>query len=368
MFGAKGDGKTDDTAAFQKAVNSGYDVFVPTSHHESYLITNTIQITNKQCKRIFSETINRMGTSGIIADFSNCPDPKTTPLFDVHIQLFRLAGLRFFGRAGEHRIGLFLKARDEDLCDYDIRIEQCSVKNFYRILSVTGRGCEIYNSTITSSNYLGDFYWIDEKDSNNNHPAMYDQRAICIKNCRIHNMSSAFLIIRSGHAYGLHFEGNTVDNGTGFLVRAYDQAWGWNISGNVIQGIKGEFPFMDFRKGMQNCVITGNTFISDTGYWVGSEKTVNSWIKSAGSTRSSIISNNVFKNSEGEFMAFSNIQGTCINGNAMHNVRESTLPAIRITNNCHKNSFVGNTFISNANNKLLSKTPPSDNAVTGNYP
>ena len=371
MFGAKADGITDDTNAFQMAVDSGYDVFVPTAMGETYLITRPIVITNPQCKRIYAEPICRVTSSSgiIIADFRSAPEPRETCLFDVHTQLFHICGIRFLCEADDHRVGLFLNAMDEDVCDYDIQIVHCSIKNFYRVANFMGRGFEIVSSHVGSCNHLANLYWDDAKDTNDNHPACYDQRGINVKNCRLHNIASSFFTVRSGHAYGLHFQGNTVDNGKGYLVRAYDQAYGWNISGNVIQGIKGDFDFMDFRKGMRDCVITGNTFISDIGYWVGTESTVNSWLKCSGDTIACIVSNNVFKNSDGGFMSFKNLTGSSIVGNAMHNTTKSADPAFKVSGTFKNNSIVGNTVSgSNSPGMLLDEVSNlvGENAVIGN--
>ena len=369
MFGAKADGITDDTEAFQKAVDSGYDVYIPSAQNEKYLITNTIKITNSGCKRIFSEPICRMVSTGLIrVDFRNAENPRETSLFEVHTELLHIGGIKFYCEADDHRVGTFINAMDEDVCDYDIRIEHCSIKNFYKVAKFTGRGFEIVDSHVGSCNYLADLYWDDEKDSNDNHPACYDQRGINIKNCRLHNIASAFFTVKSGHVYGLHFQGNTVDNGKGYLVRAYDQAYGWNISGNVIQGIRGSFDVMDFRGGMCDCVISGNTFISDVGYWVGTTDTVNSWIKSGDYTVSCIISNNVFKNAESNFMTFKHIDGSVISGNAMHNETNSMASAIKITGLCRKNSITSNTVLSGKEQPMFSKTIPKNNSVAGNYP
>jgi hypothetical protein len=32
-----------------------------------------------------------------------------------------------------HRAGICIHAMDESVCDYDIRIEHCSITNFYRV-------------------------------------------------------------------------------------------------------------------------------------------------------------------------------------------------------------------------------------------
>ena len=369
MFGAKADGKTDDSDAFQQAVDSGFDVYVPTAMGETYLIKKTIKITNSKCKRMYSEPICRMSSAGsIIVDFRDCENPRETSLFDVHIQLFHICGIRFYCSADDHRVGVFMSAMDKEVCDYDIQIVHCSIKNFYRGFDFTGRGFEIISSHVGSCNYLANLYWDDADDTNDNHPAYYDQRGINVKNCRLHNIASAFFTVKSGHVYGFHFQGNTVDNGKGFLVRAYEQAYGWNISGNVIQGIKGDFDFMDFRKGMLNCAITGNTFISDIGYWTGTDSTVNSWLKCSGNTTSCIINNNVFKNSDGGFMAFKNIEGSTIVGNVMHNTTDSTAPAIKITGSCQKNSIASNSVLSKESVSMFSKTLPKSNAVSGNFP
>ena len=331
-FGAVGNGKADDTGAFQKAVDSGFDVYVPTARRETYLITKPIRITKTQCKRIYSEPFARLSDYGaIIADFSGSDSPKATPLFDVGICSLRIGGLRVMSRAvNGHRAGVMISAMDESVCDYDIRIEHCAVKNFYRIACFTGRGLEISSSTIGSCNHIAELHWNNDADTNKNHPAEFDQRGISIKNCRLHGITSSFLTVKSGHAYGLHFEGNTIDNGRGYLVRAYGQAWGWNISGNVVQGINGDFAVMDFRKGMRNCVISGNTFLSDRGYWIGSDGTVDTWLKCGGDTSGCIIMGNAFKNAKTGFMSFNNLVDSVIIGNVMQDDTESTPTGITV--------------------------------------
>ena len=370
MYGAKGDGKTDDTEAFQKAVNSGYDVYVPTSNRETYLIKRTIKITNPNCKRIYSEPFSRRASLGcIIADFGEETDPQNTPLFDIKTQLFLIGGLRIVGRSVDgHRAGTLIRAIDQNVCDYDIRVEHCSFTNFYLLFEMIGRGLEILSSHLTSSQYLANLYWDDSKDSNKNHPPMYDQRGICVKNCRLHNIASGFINVKSGHAYGLHFTGNTVDNGRGYLIKAAEQAYGWNITNNVIQGINGRFDFMEFKAGMRNCVISGNTFLADDGYWVGSLGFVNSWLKCGGNTTGCIIGNNIFKNTETNFMTFGNLDASSITGNSMYNKTKLSGAAINITGTCKRTTFVGNVTAALNTASLLAKSLPKGNIIIGNYP
>lgn len=52
MFGAVGDGVTDDTAAIQAAIDSGETVFFPNG---SYLINSTVNISNKSVWSLFAE-------------------------------------------------------------------------------------------------------------------------------------------------------------------------------------------------------------------------------------------------------------------------------------------------------------------------
>lgn len=370
MYGAKADGVTDDTEAFQKAVDSGYDVYVPTARRETYLIKRPIRITKKQCKRIYSEPFRRMADTGaIVADFSEQDDPKGTALFDVRIQLLGIGGLRIVSRSADgHRAGVMVRAMEESLCDYDIRIEHCSAVGFYKVAEFTGRGLEIVDSQVGSCQYLADLYWDDGNDTNQNHPAPYDQRGICVKYCRLHSIQSGFLTVKSGHAYGLHFAGNTIDNGRGYLVKATEQAYGWNITGNVVQGMQGAFDVMEFKKGMRNCLIAGNTFLSDLGYWVGSTGTVKSWLKSGGSTSGSIISNNVFKNSDGGFLSFANMTGCAVIGNAMKNMTESTAPAIAISGKTQGVTMIGNTLVSEKGAEMFGKEPGKGCVVLGNSP
>jgi hypothetical protein len=182
----------------------------------------------------------------------------------------------------------------------------------------------------------------------------------------LHNIVTGFISVKSGHAYGLQFTGNTIDNGHGYLIRSQEMADGWNISGNVVQGICGDFDVMEFKKGMVNCVISNNTFLSDIGYWIGSRKTVNSWINCKGSAISSLISNNAFKNADCYFMQFRNMNGMSVNGNILHDETGNAEFAISITGTCRNTSIVGNAI--NGGMSLLAKALPNGNAVVGNTP
>lgn len=71
MFGAKGDGQTDDTQAVQKALNSKYSVFIPVGN---YLITSTLKIpagTTIEGVSVFGWGTNHKSSNFISGDIEN---------------------------------------------------------------------------------------------------------------------------------------------------------------------------------------------------------------------------------------------------------------------------------------------------------
>lgn len=69
-YGAVGDGETDDTQAFQKAFDSGYNVYVPFNKGETYIITSTVT-SNVIGQTLFSLPDAQGGMGGIHVDSNN---------------------------------------------------------------------------------------------------------------------------------------------------------------------------------------------------------------------------------------------------------------------------------------------------------
>lgn len=344
MYGAKGDGVNDDTAAFQLALDSG-DVYVPTANNEVYKITNTLIVRNGKCKRLYSNGGWRgSSTSGVIKfDLSNnsgqtLADLRGIPLISVtDTQMFHIFGVSFTCPSQERekvgRVGLFISCTD-NTCDYDINISQSRIGGFYRVVRFRGRGFTVENSTIASVNYIGYFMWNDAIDTNNNHPDQYDQRAITFKNNRLHAIISGYIYIRSGHAYGLTFANNTCDNGKGYLLSAAETAWNWIVTGNLVQGVSHCETFIRFKSGARNCNISSNIFVCDNSYWLSykdkehPENNISAtvpplyWIRADGSISKCVICDNVFKGSQYSPIYVENADHNTISSNVFDNIAE----------------------------------------------
>jgi len=328
MYGAIGNGIHDDTAAFQSALNSGFDVHVPTSHNELYLITNTLIVPNT-CKRIFGDLIPHGGTyqtGQIRFDISNtvasAEEGKSIPLFKLawNTQGLSIAGIgascaAIIEEGVEHRTGVFLQATDllpenatseTPMIDKDIDFKQMYATNFYRAVIFKGRGFTCVDSAITSCNHVAQFEWIDDaSDSNTEHPKVMNQRRILFKNCALHSITNRFFEINSGHAYGLEIIGCTADVGRGVIITAAEEAWNWNITGNVWQGLHchatsgaDNGAALQFNGGAKNCIISSNILSGDSAFWSDGYIPTN-FLYMAGAV-GCVISNNVFKGCNGD--------------------------------------------------------------------
>ena len=365
MFGAVADGIADDTAAFQAAVNSGMDVHVPTANKEIYRITNTINIPT-HCKQIFGDGMfEGINTRGIILfDLSyktgSEDSLKVLPLFSVgDTQAVHISNLKFVSKSlGNHEYGVLINAAST-LADKDIILYNIGANDFYRITTFRGRGFELMNSWIASCEQIGSFNWADENESNVNHDPATGQRALSFKNNRFHNITGTMIDIYSGHAYGLTFENNLIDNGSfgsgsGWIFRSKDEAWNWLISGNVFQGIvnSGNHEKVLFESGMQDCIISNNIFCYDTGYWVGDTTPPHSYIYSTGEIKNSAIIGNTFKNCRSSAIDITTATGSVFNDNVIYNAGQTTSGAIRIQNVCNCVSIVGNSIVSTDNTDI----------------
>lgn len=343
MYGAKADGVTDDTAAFQAALNSGGNVYVPTNNHEIYRITSTLTVPNT-CKCIFgtgqwrtAATYGGYITFDLSGKNMTVNQMRIYPMFDLDSAgSVMIQGLKFtcekvtFGSSTK-RVGYFVSAMNTSKVDYDFRLENVQVGGFYRGIRLTGRGCEVCNSQFNSINYLATFLW--DHDTNSNHPAGTGQRGIAFKNNRLHSISSGIIRVISGNVYGFTFTNNTIDNGKGYLISnesVTDVAKNWLISGNVIQGIETKHPVMRFKGGIENAVISNNIFSAEIGYWYGRTESPPAWLMVDGDAIGCVISSNTFKNASGSAFVFNGLvsgTGVCNNvfdGMCRNNISDET--------------------------------------------
>lgn len=285
-YGAAADGTTDDREAFQKAFNSGKDVYIPTDNGETYLIegpppVDVGGVEVEQPALIWPDSViiegtpqkagrklygggnwRTVGTRGgiVFKPYSNSP---TQPLIRVAegVQGFHIANLRFINYTSTNH-GVFLDAATSSTIDKDIIINDCSIVDFTTGIEFAGRGLTCYHVSINSCtdgvhiNYSG----VDD----------YESRAIWFEGCRFHTITEKVIDVQSGSAFGLRLNGCLCDNGVKMFLHGASgvTAKNWIITNNTLQDMDrktGYIYTMWFEGPVEDIVVNNNMFdVRDT--------------------------------------------------------------------------------------------------------
>lgn len=296
MFGAVGDGTTNDRDAFQAALDSGIDIYVPTANGEKYLIQGdapavvegikipipALRWTDNGCKRIFgSDSIWRtVGTAGAII-FEPYDDDTAyeQPLIRLEgsAHSVRISNLRFVRQKGyitEYNdsgkpiyatCGIAIDmAYDTSTKDKDSAIINSCANGFNVGLDFSGRGMQFQGNTFSANGYSLRISWPSSMGDD-----VFDNgsRGIMIQNNRFHVTLYSDIYVKSGHAYGMSVVGNYKDRRTSggrTFIKADSQAINWCISGNSLNGLYASgttnLSTIELTRGALNCIITGNAF------------------------------------------------------------------------------------------------------------
>ena len=278
--------KTPDNTwrdAFNAALDSGMDVFVPTANGEQYIIDGPAPIVsqgitipqpaliwpNSGCKRLFgSDSVWRtVSTSGaIVFRPYNDASSENQPFIQLQggAHGLRISNLRFVrsGGYGNNTTGIGLDALyDTTSADKDLIITNSCFNDFHTGIAFGGRGLQVYDSTFSSGQYAARIQWPNAFGTDDN-----GSRGIVFSGCRFHVNNYADIWVQSGHAHGLNVTGCYKDRrttGGRTFIRADSQAWGWNISGNSLIGLYASgtnLNTIEFMGGAVGCTISGNTF------------------------------------------------------------------------------------------------------------
>lgn len=381
-YGAKGDGITDDTEAFQRAVDTGYNVYVPTSRRENYLLKGTVNF-NTIRQTMFSDDDNQpAGTSnlaGCIIFNYNVAIGFQVNVSDVHFKnlSFRTNVVGGVNPRITHCIKALNTVSNEDL---DIRVEYCTFFNFAYALDLTGRGVHVrenYFATCDRCVWLN--FTPDSEPSTGFRGAKYGYRAVRIIQNRFHDVSQFAIYSQTGTIFSGEITGNVMDTGRGFL-RFQNGCNSSIISNNIIDFC--QTNAINIQNVCNNTTISNNSFYSDlienisqittltpacislintnegygniiTGNTINGALSTGILINGSPQTNT-IISNNSFErigdienplNSQMPIVTFSNLTSCVISSNTFKPQESQTVPAIThcvntpVIKDC---SFIGN--------------------------
>lgn len=384
MYGAVGNGIHDDTEAMNSALNSGYNVYIPTNNGEKYKITSTITITNANNKNIFSSV------NGMKASLSGCilfvPSDLESILFDVKVQSLHLYNISINVSSNASDSGILINATTAH--DNDLKLINCNFSNFNIAVKIKGRGCEVLNCSFASASHCFMCDFVEDEETLSSHPKYTGQRAIRIDGNRFHSITYDVLTVNSGHAFGLILINNLMDLGFGEIVRCNDKAYGWLISNNVFQGISASAGF-SFLNGMKDCIISNNRVHGSKDFWTSGASPTTRYSMmttilriSGESVENCIICGNTFTGSNSyPFTIASDIVGLIFSENAISNVAVDALtqgekrPVLHLTglninrliccNNVINVDIDNLLYIVNAPSRTISNSTITGNKITG---
>lgn len=150
-YGAKGDGVTDDTTAFQNALNTGYDIYIPVDKKQRYLITNTLNITTA-AQQIYSAYDSRITESdasvGIIFNAAS----TNHVCFNVSAHAVRFVGICIHGKTSQSKQGIGISAvGPNNAQDVDMYVSNCELWNLYVCVQSKGRGLRCENDSFVNA-------------------------------------------------------------------------------------------------------------------------------------------------------------------------------------------------------------------------
>lgn len=257
MFGAAGNGSTDDTQAVQAALDSEANCCLV----GRYKVTDTLvwNKRGKEGKNVFGVTNIRFSQQcHLVFDLAD----RTKPCIELQSDGFTLQNVSVKG--ADLRTQTFIKTNNSAV-DIDMSILNCSIYNFDTVVDITGRGLDISNSLIVGCSVIAKIAWSGESDGVY-HDDVTGQRAYNFCNNRIHSVgvaNSPLIQIASGNLYGFRFINNNIDRGYSSLLHAYGNAQNWLISGNTFNGVMGygsNLIFIGIDGAVEQVTISNNNF------------------------------------------------------------------------------------------------------------
>lgn len=321
MFGAIGDGITDDTLAFQKALNTGLSLYVPLLNGSRYRITDTLYLTSQRQSIIgdieahdwayfTSDTEYKRGCIGFETDIVD------KPLFHAKSSMNCFTNLSC--RAVNNNTGYAIRyEKDSDKTNADGTIKNCSFREFNTAIYNVGRGLSCLNNLFVGCGsdivvYLPkDLTWTttpNEAMQHQMHPDLMG-RALRVINNRHHITKTRLLkVVSEDYIYdgvnyitslkGAMITGNVCDLGRGsyeFDCHVVDSI----IANNIVNRCQ-MTNILSFHHEVINTNICGNNVKGDIHEMV-TPYTPTNFIRGERFADCTIANNNI-----------TNIKGSCI--------------------------------------------------------
>ena len=212
QFGAKGDKLTDDTQAFQNALDTGFNILVPLMYGQQYLINNTLTVSHDRCivygdlpTHYFmdyrtDDEFSDYSHGSIICNFNNTADPLflCTGQFQTFANLAIVRNnLTLVPADSVGNIAIKYEKTTEngtDISNVDGEVRNCLFRHFNHAVELYGRGLwytdcyNIHNNIDFYIKFKTSNWWKDEESSTSmlqTYPEFYG-RGIRFQNNRIH--------------------------------------------------------------------------------------------------------------------------------------------------------------------------------------
>lgn len=343
-FGAVGDGLTNDSPAFQAAIDSGYDIFIPTSRGEVYLLEDTIHMS-KVRQVVFGDVNSRSMENNANVGYI---DAKASPCFKVTQMNVHFQSLSFKSHDGDYTapVGIAIDVDATAIADNaDCYINDCFFFGFDVTVKHIGRGLAFINNVVVESRRVLELsYTFDGMGGSVLQQPDTGFRALRVINNRYHGVATIVHVV-TGILVGPIISLNDSDTGSALLVTEANASVRYGIINSNSIMFTGSIP-ISFLGPVEDCVISENVFTGlnnrQATYFIHAVFNEASY-----AFNRNVISNNVFNWCRGDGMLLNReIRNCIISGNSFRNIGSDgtgTRACIRTRSltNC---SIIGNTF------------------------